>query len=457
MRRVVLLSLVWGWSFLLIKVALGGMTPATVAFGRLALGTVVMLFVLRALGAALPRDLGTWRHFAVMGLAYGALPFTLLAWGEQHITSALTAVVNASTGLFTAMAAAIGLGERLSRRQLVGLAMGFTGVAVAAGVSGGDLGSSSVTGIAAALAASACYGFSFVYARRHLATTPPLVAACGQLLTGTALCAPLAVATSAADGFSPNARQLVAVTALGVLGTGFAYVVIYQSIADIGPTRSSLVTYLVPIVAVTLGVVFLDEPFSGRLLVGGALTIAGIALVQDRFRRVRPGRVVAGVVALFVMGGCGGDNGGGASGGGACGRAVEEPLDPRSTQHLLPGVPEPVYSTEPPTSGPHLAGDVPSGVQRRPVTRPAQVTLLESGGVMIQYRDLDTSSRRRVEALAARDVVVAPNPDLAADVVATAWRRRLTCDGAGQPEVDALAAFVEAYRGEGPGADPPPS
>ena len=449
MRRVVLLALIWGWSFLLIKVALGGMTPATVAFARIALGTVVMLAVLKARGAALPRDLRSWRHFAVMGLAYSAVPFTLLAWGEQYITSALTAVVNATTGLFTALAAAIGLGERLRPPQVAGLVLGFGGVAVASGTGTSDLVSSSGAGIAAALAASACYGFSFVYAQRHLTTVPPLVAACGQLVTGAVLSAPLALATSVDDGFSPTLRQVAAVALLGAVGTGIAYVINYRSIADVGSTRASLVTYLVPIVAVTVGVVFLDERFHLRLVVGGALTIAGIALIQERFRRLRPGPVAAAVLALLLLGGCGGGGGGG--GGGSCGPETEEALDPGSVRHVLPGAPEPAYATDPPTSGPHLAGGAVGGVQSEPLPRPVQVAVLEEGGVVVQHQGLDRAGRARLEALAADDVAVAPNPDLPSSVVATAWQHRVVCGDAGEASVDAVERFVADHRGGGPG------
>lgn len=460
MRRVVLLSLIWGWSFLLIKVALGGMTPATVAAGRVGLGALVMVLVLRRRGIALPRPGPVWRHFAVMGVAYSVVPFTLLAWAEQHITSALTAVVNASTALFTAVAAAVALGERLRRPQLAGLGVGFTGVAVAAGVSGSDLASSSGAGIAAALAASACYGFSFVYAQRHLGDVPPLVAACGQLVTATAMTLPLALATSVAGGFSPSWRQTLAIGALGVGGTGIAYILIYQALADIGPTRSALVTYLVPVVAVTAGVVFLDEAFHLRLVAGGALTIAGVALAQGRIRRLRPPPAGAAVTLLAVLAtgalaACGGGSGStGASSttttSPACGPVTEDPLDPGSTRHVLPGGPEPAYATDPPTSGAHLGGALPSGAQTEPVSRPAQVAVLEKGGIVVQFRDLPAPDRARLEALAGPDVVVAPNPDLPAVLVATAWLHRLTCAGADEDAVDAVARFIDDRRGKGP-------
>lgn len=289
MRRVVGLAFIWGWSFLFIKVAVRGMTPPTVAFTRVALGMVVMLVVLRVRGLSMPRDLRTWRHFAVMGLLYSAVPFTLLAWAEQpgRATSALAAVVNASTPLFAAIFAAAVLSERLKPVQLVGLLVGFGGVSVAAGVGGADLASSSLTGVAAAVVASACYGFSFAYAQRNIVGIPPLVAACGQLITAAVFVAPVAAFTTAHEGVSLNGRIIVAITLLGVVGTGFAYLINYRTIADIGPTRASLVTYLVPVVAVTVGVVFLGEPFHIRLLVGGALIIFGIALLQERLARLR--------------------------------------------------------------------------------------------------------------------------------------------------------------------------
>ncbi|HEX2192775.1 MAG TPA: DMT family transporter, partial [Acidimicrobiales bacterium] len=242
----------------------------------------------------LPRSRAWVRHFTVVGLVGSALPFTLLAWGEQHISSALTAVLNASTPLFAALFAGVLLGERLRPAQIAGLVLGFAGVAVVAGVGAEDVRGARLGGEVAAVAAGVGYGLSFVYTRRHLTTIPPVVAASGQLLTATALLAPLAVVTSVRDGLTPTPTRVAAVVLLGALGTGVAYVLSYRLIADLGPTRASLVTYLIPIVAVTVGVVFLDESFSVRLLTGGALTIAGIALVNVGGRTPRPGPVVAG-------------------------------------------------------------------------------------------------------------------------------------------------------------------
>jgi len=452
MRRVLILAFIWGWSFLFIKVALGGLTPATVAFGRIALGLIVMTGVLAARGQALPRDRTMWRHFAVMGAGYSAVPFTLLAWGQQHITSALAAVINASTPLFAALAAALFLHERLRRGQLVGLALGFAGVAVAAGVGGRDLTGSSLVGVLAVVATSACYGFCFVYARRNLFDVPPLVAAGGQLVMGAVFAAPMAVVGTLQDGVDLNARRIVAMVILGAVGTGIAYVINYQSIAEIGATKASLVTYLVPIVAVTVGVVFLSEPFRLRLIVGGGLTVFGIAMLQERVKLRPVMAALSAVVALFGFGACVDDTGGGVEGTtaattGACSATVNEPLAPDSLKHVLPGATEPAYPTDPPTSGPHRTGaSTVTGVQAAPIDRPTQVGILEEGGVLIQYKDLSPEDVRRLERQAGGDVRVAPNPTIPAKVVFTAWQHKAMCQGV---DIEALKAFVRAHAGKG--------
>jgi drug/metabolite transporter (DMT)-like permease len=265
-----------------------------VAWARIALGAAVLYLVLRGQQRRVPLDRVSLRHYAVVTLAGNIVPFTLLAWGEQHITSALTAVLNASTPLFTALFAAIGLGERLRPVQVAGLGLGIVGVAVAAGVGASDLEGSSTAGALAAIFAGAGYGVAFVYMRRHLVSYPPIVAATGQLATGTVLLFPVALATSFAGGVSLTPTRVASIVLLGVLGTGVAYVLSYRVIADLGATKASLVTYIIPVVAVIVGILVLDEPFEARLLVGGALTIAGIAAVNSKPRARVPEPSVVG-------------------------------------------------------------------------------------------------------------------------------------------------------------------
>lgn len=438
MRRVLLLAFIWGWSFLLIKVALRGMPPAAIALTRIVLGALVVGVIVRRRRLPVPLDRRTWRHFTVMGLAYSALPFTLLAWGEQHITSALASVMNAGTALFAAIAAAVGLHERLRFPQVVGLVLGFVGVAVAAGVGGGDLASSSLAGAGGALGAAACYGFGFAYAQRYIVGIPPLVAVLGQLVAGTVLIAPPALVAVASEGLDLDGRVLLSVALLGVFGTGVAYVLNYQSIAAVGPTRASLVTYIVPVVAIAVGVLFLDEPFRLRLLLGAALVVLGISLLQERLRRLRRLPMApAAVLLLLLLAGCREKSEPRA----ACASVVIEALDPASIQHVLPGAPEPTYRTDPPTSGAHRAGPIPTGALDQPLPRSVQVAVLEQGGVVVQHRN--PADRAALAPLGGDRVVVAPAPDLPVRVVATAWRHKLACTGL---DVEALRSFIATPR-----------
>ena len=279
-RRLFLLAFIWGWSFLFIKVAVEGLTPTTVAWARIALGALVLRLVLRHRGGRVPSDPVMLRHFAVVTLAGNIVPFSLLAWGEQHITSALTSVLNASTPLFTALFAALVLHERLRPVQIAGLIVGLVGVATAAGLGTADLHGSSLAGAAAAVLAGAGYGAAFVYMRRHLTSIPPVVAAAGQLSVGAVLLFPVAAVTSAVGGISLTPTRVLAIVLLGTLGTGLAYVLSYRVIADLGATTASLVTYIIPVVAVVVGIVVLDEPFEWGLVAGGLLTAAGIAAVN---------------------------------------------------------------------------------------------------------------------------------------------------------------------------------
>ncbi len=287
MPRLALLAFIWGWSFLFIKVGVEGMTPTTVAGLRIALGAVVLVASCRARGLTIPRDGTSLRHFAVVAVMGSALPFTMLAWGEQRITSNLTAVLNASTPLFAAVFGAIVLRERLRSPAVVGLLVGLTGVAVAAGVGGSDLAGSSLAGGLASVLAGACYGYSFTYMKANLLHLPAEVAAAGQLTVGAVVLAPFALVTTATDGIDLAPHRVLAVVLLGVVGTGYAYVLNYRVVAELGPTTASLVTYLIPVVAVAVGVALLDEVFHLRALAGGVLIVLGIALVHGRLRLPR--------------------------------------------------------------------------------------------------------------------------------------------------------------------------
>ncbi len=452
MRRLFVLAFIWGWSFLFIKVAVEGMSPATVACARVGLGALVLVVVLRTRRRPMPDVRTMWRHFFVAAVFGNVIPFTLLAWGEERITSALTAVLNASTPLFTAIIAAVYLKDRLRPIQMGGLLLGFAGVSVAAGFGGGDLAHSSVLGSLAAVVAGASYGIAFVYMRKHLTSIEPTVAAAGQLVMATALSLPLAIGTSITSGFALDPHIVLAIVLLGVFGTGIAYILNYRVIAELGATRASLVTYVIPVVAVTVGVVVLDEPFEWSLVYGGILIVAGIALVHPpaRMRRLPMQPVTGPAILLVVMAlvalplmSC---SSGKSS---ACGQAHTEPLNP-NLGHVIASAAEPQYTTDPPTSGPHTPAATPAGVLTQPLSRPLQVGALEAGRVLVQYRDLNDTDVQALAALGGDEVIVAPNPDLPDRVVATAWLNKQTCSAVDVPQ---LRGFIRNHQGRGPGTD----
>lgn len=277
----------WGWSFLFIKVSVEGMTPTTVAAARIALGALALLVWLRYKRIRMPRDRTFWRHAAVAAVFANVIPFTLLAWGEERITSALTAVLNASTPLFTALAGFLYLKARLGKVEVLGLLVGLAGVAVAAGVGGSDLADSSITGSLASIVAGAAYGIALTYTAKHQMEVPVEVAAAGQLACGAAMLLPVAAVTTATDGIDLAPHRVLAIVLLGAVGTGFAYLLYYRSVAELGPTTTSLVTYLIPPVAVVVGIVALDETFHVRMLLGGVMIVGGILLVQRRIKLPR--------------------------------------------------------------------------------------------------------------------------------------------------------------------------
>jgi drug/metabolite transporter (DMT)-like permease len=467
MRRLGILAVIWGFSFLFIKVAGEGMTPPTVAGLRVGLGCATLLVYLRITGGSLPRDRATWKHLFFVAIFANVLPFTLLAWGEQRIPSGLTALLNAGTPMFTAVASGFLLHERLRAPQVVGLLIGLVGVGVTAGVGATAVTGSTLAGGAAAVLAGACYGVGLAWSKKHLMHLPAESAAAGQLLAASIWLAPFVVGTSAVEGIQLTPTRLVSIVLLGCVGTGVAYVLYYQLVGEIGATRTSLVTYLVPVVAVLVGAVALDERLTVRELVGAVLIIGGIRLVNrppgdtegappaDRatspwWRRSR-GRSVAGLAAVaLVLPLAAACSGGEASG--PCDDAVRERLDPTYAVHLVAGADEPDYLSEPPTSGPHLTTEPPSGAQDEPISNPLQLTALEVGRAIVQYRpdDLSSADVEQLEDLATDIVVVAPNPDLPEPIVLTAWTWKQTCSTVDGP---AIETFAEEHTGDAPGAD----
>lgn len=287
--QFLLLALAWGASFLFIKVSLEGFSPAQVVLGRMLAGAVALLVVTVVTRQRLPRDAAVWGHLAVVSVLLCVLPFTLFAWAELHVSSGLASIYNATTPLMTLLIASVALpGERPDRTKLAGLAMGFAGVVVVLGPWRGFSGGEGAAQ-AACLLATLSYGLAFVYIRRFVSPRglSAVPVATVQVCLGAAVMLLLAPFTATAP-VHLSWSVVLSVGALGVAGTGLAYVWNTNVVAAWGATSASTVTYLTPVVGVTLGIAVLGEAISWNEPVGALVVIAGIALSQGRriaFRR----------------------------------------------------------------------------------------------------------------------------------------------------------------------------
>jgi drug/metabolite transporter (DMT)-like permease len=284
--QFVLAGVVWGSSFLFMKVALGGISPAQVAWSRLVLGALALgLFVLLR-RESLPRSVRIWGHMTVLAVSFCVVPFLLFSWAQQHVTSGLASIYNATTPIMTAiMAAVLFRVERLKPLQVAGIAVGILGVVVIIGPwQGLDLSQSLVAQLAI-LGATACYGFSLAYMRRFVANTGMSALMFSFLNIGIA--AAIMVLLSPVLVLTPVELDpwiVVSVVLLGCLGTGVAYIWNQNVVRAWGPTRASTVTYITPLVGVVLGVLILGEHLSWNEPAGALIVFLGILLAQDRLR-----------------------------------------------------------------------------------------------------------------------------------------------------------------------------
>lgn len=276
------LGLIWGASFLFIKVAVVTIPPFTVAFGRTAPAALVLYLVLRFRGLRMPGFGPLWGSFLLMGLFNGALPYTLITWAEIHLDSGLAAIINALMPLFTVLLAHFFTrDERLNLMKIGGIFLGFLGVVALFGPAVLKGFGTHVLSQLAVMTAALCYAISIIYGRR-LRQITPLVSATGQLICAAFLSLPMSLIMDAPWELSPTFLSLGALACLALLGTALAYIVYYYLLARIGSTNLSLVTYLLPITGVFWGALLLGErlPWSAFLALG--LILAGIAGVNGR-------------------------------------------------------------------------------------------------------------------------------------------------------------------------------
>lgn len=278
--RLAVLALMWGSSFIWIKVGLHAFSPIQLVLARLVLGAAVLLVLCYTYRAKLPSSRRVWTHLAVAAFFHNALPFTLFAVGEQTVDAGTTGVINATTPLW-AMAAA--LLWRIERRpnlaKLSGLLLGFAGVLVifAPWQADGLLS----WGAAACLGAAVSYGFIFVYEGKFLSNLgiSPFALAGAQMLTASGFVL-LAMPVGGLSPIQLNTASIIAVSVLGLVSTGIAFALNYRLLSTEGAVTTSTVGYLIPVVSIVLGAVFLGEQVNLRIVAGLVVVLVGVALTR---------------------------------------------------------------------------------------------------------------------------------------------------------------------------------
>jgi drug/metabolite transporter (DMT)-like permease len=280
--RLALLALTWGSSFLWIALALPMLAPSWLTIIRLVLGSAVLLTICRIRGYPLPRGRLTWMHLAVAGLISNVAPYFLFAVGESLTSSAYAGILNGTTPLWTAVIVLALSRQAPPRLQIAGLVVGFLGT-VLIFEPWRETAAASMAGVAACLAAAALYGLSYVYMARYVTPQPynTIALAAGQLATAALLSIALLPLDRGAI-HPPTLTAVIAVLILGIAGTGLAYVLNYALLTAEGPTATSLVAYLIPVVAAILGVLILGDPLPPLAGLGALLVLGGVAIVRRR-------------------------------------------------------------------------------------------------------------------------------------------------------------------------------
>ena len=295
--RLVVLAAVWSGSFLCAEIALRDFGPLTIAAGRVALGAGFLAAWMMSRGTAFLLE--RWPAFLIMGLLNNAVPFSLVFWAQQTIDSGLAAILNATTPLFAALlAAGVGL-ERLTPMRLVGLILGLGGVTVLMGPEAWRGVDQTLVAEGAVLLATLFYAVAGLFGKQALAGLSPDAAACGMLLGSSAVLIPAALALEAPWRADPGPAGILAVLAFGLFGAALAYGLYFRILASAGATNLLLVTFLLPVGALVLGLLFLGEQVDAEELMGLALILLGLVVIDGRAAALltatsRPGGATSG-------------------------------------------------------------------------------------------------------------------------------------------------------------------
>jgi drug/metabolite transporter (DMT)-like permease len=282
--RFSLLGLIWGTSFLWIKIAVGEVSPLVLVGFRTLFGALSLLVIIRFSGASklVLKDLRPWLGiFVIVAFLNVALPFVLISWSEQFITSGMASILNSTVPLFTIMLAPLFLrDDQWSLPKLAGLGLGFIGILVIflPELSGGV--DQNLIGMGVILLATLSYAAGSIYTRRQVHDLAPQLQAFLQLAISTAMVWAVALALESPVTLPQLPLTWIALLWLGILGSGVAYILFFGLLHSIGPTRTTTVTYIPPLVGTILGMLFLGEQITWQAIIGGLLVIFGIVMVN---------------------------------------------------------------------------------------------------------------------------------------------------------------------------------
>ncbi len=278
------LGALWGASFIFIRIAVEPFGPVFLMFVRVTITALILLGYASLRGVRL-NIRGHWRRFLVLGLLGSALPFTLIAWSELTLTGSMAAILNSATPLFTALMAAVALGERLTVYKLIGALLGIVGVTITVGGSPLTMDSAFILATLASLGAALSYAVGAVFAKRALQGLSNMSMSTGQLIGATVILAPVSAFDLPKE--VPPAAAIGAFLALVIACTAFAYQLYYYLIISAGPTKALTVTLLVPVFGVLWGALLLHEPISPGMIVGLVIVLFSVGLVTGM---IAPGK-----------------------------------------------------------------------------------------------------------------------------------------------------------------------
>jgi drug/metabolite transporter (DMT)-like permease len=276
----ILLGAIWSSSFMWIKIAVQEVNPSTLVAFRVLFGLLFCVVVIALQRVALPRTFKAWLPLLILGITNISAPFFLISWGEQSIDSAVAAILDATVPLFTIIIAHFLLrDDKMTLNKVLGLVIGFVGVVI---LLSKDIGASpsSLVGQGAVVLACVFYAGSAIYVRKATEDTPGILRSAGPLISATVVMWLAVLLTERRVEVPQVGLTWVALLFLGVIGSGFAFILAYYLIHEIGPTRATMVTYLFPLGGVILGVAFLHEQLTWQLVSGGVLIIASLVVAN---------------------------------------------------------------------------------------------------------------------------------------------------------------------------------